>query len=272
MSANNPVTCQDLSTFFVDYVDGNLPEAEAAEVRHHLGQCAACQAEVESLGAVWQTLGELAEEEPSEELRQRFYSTLDAYQDGMGHSKSWGDRFSEWLASWWPTQPAMQAAWTAAALVLGLLAGARFFAGGGNQELAEMRAEMASLNRLVSLSLLNQQSASSRLQGVSYSRRSADDEEVVDALVDVLNGDDNVAVRLAAVDALAGFAERPRLADELRSSLLAQSSPLVQVALVEVLAELGGAETVRTLDELAQRRGLDEAVRSRIARHLGPNV
>lgn len=273
------MTCEDLSTCFVDYVTSALPEDEAETVRLHLASCEACRAEVDGLGAVWQALGELADEEPDAALSTRFYALLDAESETRAapwneHSRApWGQGGDSWwrrLAGLWPARPAAQMAVAAAALVLGLGAGAWLPRGSG--ELAEMRAEMASLNRLVAISLLHQESASSRLQGVSYSRQSAGDEEVVAALVDTVDGDESVGVRLAAIDALARFADRPEVAAKLRASLPGQSSPLVQLALIDLLADVDGPETARTLRELASRPDLAEAVRSRIAERLGPRA
>ncbi len=266
------MTCQDLSADFVDYVNAELPEARAEEVRRHLAGCEACAAEIESLSTVWNALGQLGEEEPSPALGGRFYAMLDAYKEGLASRQApWNERAAAWLAGWWPQRPAMQLAMTAAALILGVVIGARL-APGSRGELGQLRTEVASLNRLVSLSLLEQDSASSRLQGLAYSRRGGADDEMLSALVETLNGDDNVNVRLAAVDALARFAARTPVADELRASLLAQSSPLVQLALVDLLFEVNGPETREIVHQLYERDDLDQTVRGHIAKYLGPQA
>lgn len=271
MNDRHAMNCQDVNAVFTDFVDGELPAAEALAVRRHLADCAACRAEVESLGAVWQALGRLDDEEPSPALAGRFHALLEAYEDGRRSAAApgWSARAAAWIASWWPRRPMIQLALTAAALVLGLAAGSRFAPGG---EIALLRHEVDALNRLVSLSLLDQDSASTRLAGVAYSRRAAADDELLARLVEVLNGDDNVNVRLAAADALASFADRPAVAAELRAALGRQSSPLVQVALVDLLLEIDGPETARAVGELYERPDLDAAVRQYIARRLGPHA
>ncbi len=266
------MTCQDSSADFVDYVNDQLPVERAEEMRRHLDSCAACAAEIESLRTVWTALGQLGDEEPSPALGGRFYAMLDAYKEGLAaRQKPWSERAAAWLASWWPRQPVIQLAMTAAALVVGLGVGARLAPGDGG-ELGQLRTEVASLNRLVSLSLLEQDSASSRLQGLAYSRRGHADDEMLAALVETLNSDDNVNVRLAAVDALARFAARAPVADELRASLLAQSSPLVQLALVDLLFEVNGPQTREIVHRLYERDDLDQTVRGHIAKYLGPQA
>ena len=60
------------------------------------------------------------------------------------------------------------------------------------------------MRQLVALSLMQQQSASERLRGVSWAyQRGTIRREVLAALVSAVNHDTNVNVRLAAVDALA---------------------------------------------------------------------
>ena len=266
------MTCQDLNADFVDYVNDQLNETRAEEVRLHLAECEACAAEIESLRAVWSALGRIGEEEPSPALEGRFYAMLDAYKEGLAARRApWSERAAAWLAGWWPQRPVVQLAMTAAALVIGLGIGMRLAPPSGN-EIVQLRGEVESLNHLVSLSLLSQDSASSRLQGLAYSRRGQADDEMLAALVDTLNNDDNVNVRLAAVDALARFAARRPVADELRESLLTQSSPLVQLALVDLLFEVNGPETREIVHRLYERDDLDQTVRGHIAKYLGPQA
>ena len=67
------------------------------------------------------------------------------------------------------------------------------------------------MRQLVALSLMQQQSASERLRGVSWAYQAEpSDREILEALVAAVNHDANVNVRLAAVDALAQVLRRVR--------------------------------------------------------------
>ena len=102
-------------------------------------------------------------------------------------------------------------AWSAALLVAGLGAGQWL---GGRQhsraDLVALQDEVDHMRQLVTLSLLEQQSASERLRGVDYAYRvDQSDTQVLVALLHAVNHDPNVNVRLAAVDALRKFAANP---------------------------------------------------------------
>lgn len=260
--------CKDLSRYVADELGGELQGAAAEKLHRHLMTCAACREEVASLRRVWDGLGELADEEPSPEVSRRFHTFLEAYEEGRKAARpGLRERLSAWLSRWWPKGPLAQLALVAAALVLGVGLGL-FLRPAAPDELQALRGEVATLHRVVSLSLLREESASARLQGVAYSRYGADD-EVLSALLRVLDEDRSDNVRLAAVEALARFADRDDVAAGLTAALPRQSSPLVQVALVDLLLELGGEGPRRSVQDLARRRDLDESVRGYVTRRLG---
>jgi HEAT repeat protein len=136
----------------------------------------------------------------------------------------------------------------------------------GNTELSQLRGQVESLRQLVALSLLQEQSASARLRGVTYSYQiSQPDREVTQALLQAVNHDDNVNVRLSAVDALAKFASDPNVRQALVDSLPMQDAPLVQIALIDLLVQLNAREAAPALQKLAQNTSANESVRQRAA-------
>ena len=121
------------------------------------------------------------------------------------------------------------------------------------------------MRQLVTLSLLQQQSATERLRGVNYSYRvEPDDSEVLSALLRTVNQDSSVDVRLAAIDALRSFGESPIARRGLVQSLGRQNSPLTQIALVDTLTELKERSSVGTMRQLLHEKDLDENVRKRL--------
>jgi hypothetical protein len=200
---------------------------------------------------------------------------LEGYRQAAdGESRAgggWLSRLGLWWASWWPQQPVRQLGWTLAAVAAGLVAGTRLTAPGG--EMRQLRDEVASLSRAVGLSLLQQGSASDRLRGVSYSRQgAAADPGILEVLVAVVQDDPDVNVRLAALDVLAGFADRESVLDGLRRSLPRQQAPLAQLALVDLLLAADGPESRAAIRRWLAEASVDETVRAYAENRLGQEV
>jgi HEAT repeat protein len=134
----------------------------------------------------------------------------------------------------------------------------------GQQLPSPVDADVAALRqevRSVGLALLDHQSAAQRLLGVEWSRRTAQTPEVVNALLERVQYDPNVSVRLAAVDALRAELDRPDVVDGLAAALARQESPLLQVALTDALLAAGADPAVEAVRAILARDDLDPSVR-----------
>ena len=134
----------------------------------------------------------------------------------------------------------------------------------GRADLAGLQDEVHHMRQLVTLSLLEQQSASERLRGVDYSSRvDQSDTQVLAALLQAVNHDPNVNVRLAAVDALRKFARDPSVKGSLDQSLVKQESPLVQLALIDFLVDTRDKSAVPSLAALERSPTADKNVKEK---------
>lgn len=265
--------------------DGAGLDDLSPELREHLAGCPACRQEAEELLGLWNRLALLEAEPPEVELWERFDAVLAAYQEGLKAAQEGLEAAQEGLAAdpvaerarprsarepWWRrwlgAGPNLQLAYGALALVLGVGLGALVFGRGvGTGEMRELRGEVRALNELVTLSLLDDTSATERLQGVAYgARMERPDREVLAALVSAATSDPSVNVRLAAIEALAPRASEHPVFDGLLRSLPEQDSPLVQVALVDLLLESDG-EVAR---DAAVRLARDDSTHPDVRRHV----
>jgi HEAT repeat protein len=131
-------------------------------------------------------------------------------------------------------------------------------------ELATLRGEVSGMRQMVALSLMQQQSASERLRGVSFAYRAeSSDTEVLAALLRSINTDPNINVRVQAVDALHTFGANPVTRNAVMQSIPRQSSPMVQVALIDLLVDLKEKEAVPELRKLTTDSTANESVRQR---------
>lgn len=258
--------CEQIGELLPDYLQGSLNAEQDKLVEQHLEKCEDCRDEV----ATATKLAHLPVEQPSAASRQRFEAMLQAYQTGRGErAGEFGRRSSGWSLLGWLRTPAGALAWSAAVLLIGVFAG-NFYAEkrpastSGQEELAQMHNELASMKQLVVLSMLQQQSASERLQGVSYSRREEQlDPQVLAALIHTLRYDNSVDVRLAALDALNKHAAQPLVHKGVLDALQEQQSPLVQVALIDTMLEWRGPEVAQELRDFEKTPNLNPVVRQR---------
>src|SRR5262245_4409645 len=212
----------------------------------------------DDLKGLWDSLDSIPVQTPdSQGMRTSFNSMLDSYQENQAGSMPW-----------WLLLPAVQFVSAVLLLATGLTIG-RYFPADVQQhspDLNELRREVGDLREIVALSLMQQQSATERLRGVSWSNQIDEpDGKVLSALLDTLMHDSNVNVRLAAIDALRRFGERQIVRKGALQALSEQESPLVQVALIDFMVELKEKESIGTLQKMAQDRHIDETVRKRAA-------
>jgi anti-sigma factor RsiW len=255
--------CEEIEGLMPDYLRGKLNSDRAVLVQEHIAACARCGEEVE----IWKKLALLPDEQPSPMLRARFQAMLESYQEGRWEKASLASERNKFLGLSdlvrWLRTPSLSAAWACVLLVAGFLGG-RYLDRGAearDRQMKEMQAELHSTRQLVALSLLQQQSANERLEGVSWSTRVAPDPQILDALQHTLRYDSSVDVRLAALDALSRYGTRPDVSRGLVESLEGQQSPLVQVALIKTLVDLRESRAIAPLKRLQQAPGLDPTVR-----------
>jgi hypothetical protein len=270
------MNCDEAKLILPEYLSESLGQAQELAFDSHLAACEACRAETERLGSLWRGLALLpgTMPEPSANVRDRFYESLAAYRHGMEAAPKHG--FKEKLAALWPQQPAWQMAISFALLVLGV--GVGYAIRPAKQEVqqpdvAQLRGEVNDMRQMVALSLMQQQSAGERLRGVSWAYRvESSDTEVLSALLSTVNNDSSVNVRLSAVEALHRFGSSPVTRTAIVQSIPKQTSPLVQIALIELLVDLRVTDAAPELKTLAADRAVDASVRERAKWALGKLV
>jgi len=260
--------CDDVREQYLSVLTGDLDAASVAELESHCVDCAACREATAELQALWLSLAALPSEHPSPALRARFYAMLAAERRaGEAHVRTAAQPggLTRWIETWWPRRPALQFALALLMLLGGIGIGQRF--GGGtdrNVEIAMLRQEVQSTRNLVTLSLLQTPSPSARLQGVGYSTQiDRPQPELVDALLATLDTDPSVDVRLAAVDALSRFARLDEVRLGLVQSLSRQTSPLVQIALIDLMVTSRNSLSIEALRHLAGDEASNQDVRQR---------
>jgi len=241
------------------YHYGEAPHADRIE--RHLQECEPCAATYRDIARTLALVGNLDVPERDEryglEMWQRIRHDLPP-QD------------VPWFAGLGSWHPFTFVGAVAMLIVAAFAAGLYWPRAAASQEavqatnLTELRGELRQMREMLTLSLMQQQSATERLRGVSGSAQiDQPGNEIVGALLDTLMHDPNVNVRLACVDALRRFSTQDQVRRGTIQALNEPSFPLVQIALIDYLVETKDKSAVDALRRLSEDSMVNEAVRGR---------
>lgn len=255
------MTPEDFRYLIPGYLSGRITLAEKASFEEQLRKDPGLRIELAELQIIWDGLGSTELQEPSATVRARFYQRLQDVKTGQ--SRGIGGSFA-----WW--KPGLsglvrQATMAVALFFLGVYAGRENWGrSASTQQVAQLHSQVQELRQTVALSLLDRQSATSRLEGVSWSMQVDHlDSELLTALVYALNHDQNTNVRLASLDALEKFTRDPAVRKALVDSIRLQNSPLVQIALIDSLVHIRDRAAEGELRKLSKDSDLNAAVQER---------
>lgn len=190
---------------------------------------------------------------PSEALDRRFYDML-ARQKGEGRTLSAARQtsFIARIIGWYGSAPKL--AMACAMLVVGIAVGYLLrpqSETSGNTQIAALSHQVSELQEMMMLSLLEKGSATDRLKAVGLTQQMDDaSKKVTNALIHTLNHDENINVRLAALDALKAYADDGGVREALVRSIAHQESPLVQVSLAELMVALQEKAAAKELERI----------------------
>ncbi len=197
---------------------------------------------------------------PSIEMDHRFYEML-------GREKRKATSFTFSFPEWDVLLPRL--ALGCLLILVGFLSGVWIKQPTVGREVTQLTLQVAELKEMMMISLLEKESATERLKAVSLTQEITDpSKKVTAALLKTLNADPNVNVRLAALDALQGYVNRADVRIGLVRSIALQESPLVQLALAELMAVIQEKSSVSELKKVLDKKETPKEVKEKIKKSL----
>ena len=133
-----------------------------------------------------------------------------------------------------------------------------------SNQISEMNEELQQMKEMVMVNMLDQPMVSERLLAMNMiSSLSKTDDEIVESLLNALNNDSDVNVRMAAVEALLAFANQEKVREGLKHSFNQQNSPLVQLTLLDGFIATGDKSTIPIFESLMNNNEVNQVVRDR---------
>lgn len=244
-----------------------LSDAEKKSVNLHVASCKTCEAVLKEMMHCCNIKATLTEPAVPAGMKQRFMTELENYkQQQLSHNNGWSvwrNRLNALIAT--ITTPKF--GYGLAMLVLGILATTVFFKtkDTGASEVQLLSSQVKEMREMLALSLLEHPSASERLRAVSYVEEiDTVDARIKDALLTTLNSDENVNVRLTALETLSKMTADPKVREGLIQSIAHQDSPLVQLVLAELMLKMQEKKSVRSFQQLLKKPETNEAIKDKI--------
>ena len=200
---------------------------------------------------------------PSIKLDDQFYEALAHEKKELKGSMTYSFSLPEW-SKLFP-----RLAFAAILILIGFTVGYFIQSPSENKEVSQLTQEVSELKEMMMLSLLEKESATQRLKAVSLtSEMNQVSEKVTNALFAALNQDENVNVRLAALDALKSYSKNSAVRAKLIESIVIQDSPLVQMALAELMVSIQEKKSVDALKQVLQSDKTTKEVKTKISESL----
>ncbi len=245
----------------VDYVSGNLSEEKINALELFLKENPEYSKEVEEVTFFWEGIEEEIPE-PSAAMDIGFYTMLNAQKEKKNNVSIFTKIENFLLGSTFK-----RVGYSIAILTVGFFLGKSMDTGTLPVEsnIEEVKKETESVRSQLVLTLLEQPSANKRLQAVNeVTKLNKVTETIIQALFKTLNNDDNVNVRLSAIEALSNYADIPLVREGLIASILKQESPLVQIALADLMVVLQEKEAIQSFEKLIDEEDTNESVKQKM--------
>lgn len=236
--------CIEIENKIFEYLEGQLPEDEVREMESHITQCEYCRKELAKSKELMATMGGTEPAEPDEKLRNSFEQMLAREKEVL--NKKYEPKV---LPLSWKT--AFQVAASVLLLLMGYLYGEHKGKNEAQTQIAHLEKKSEELTTEMTLAMLDNRSASKRIQAVSYSEEmKMPDEKVLRAIIARLHNDDNVNVRLSAAEALSRFQKNKLVKDAFIEALETEKNPDVQIAVIQFLAHVKEKRAIAPMQKL----------------------
>lgn len=250
----------------IDLINGRLPDDEKEKLLSQLREFGYDVHGIEELKKLYDAFEDTVIPETSGNMDEEFYGKLYASKKKKQSGLS-GINFNEIIHK-------HQTVWRVAAgitlFIIGWFGGVRFsHLPHSNSQYISLQNEMNDMKKMVMLTMMEKQSPTERIKAVHMVEQLPDiDSKIIHALLKTLNEDVNDNVRLVALETLKQYANYAEVREGLILSIATQESPLLQLALAEVMVELQEKRAVPHFKEMLQDQSLNYTVRNKVNESL----
>ncbi len=255
------MSCKKTQELIIDYLDGNLDQKEQQIVSAHLTTCISCQKSLQELQLIFDGIDQDPEELPDASMKVNFEEMLQKEKETLSDSKIVS--LQKNTKNSWRT--ILQIAATIALILSAYYLGKQQNNQSISQEIAVLEKEKVQLKQEVTISLIENKSASKRLQAVNYAEEfEKPGNEILKALINKMFYDDQINVRLAAAEALTKFSDLEMVRKALVHALEIEQDPGMQIELIQILVSIEEKRAVPSMEKLLQNEETPNYVKDQV--------
>ncbi|MEX0275051.1 MAG: HEAT repeat domain-containing protein [Flavobacteriaceae bacterium] len=238
---------EDITQKVIDYLDNRLSPEERAQFESELLHSPSLAKEVEAYRQLFGDIESEPDAVPSEALKDTFLNMLEVEQKNQGKVVAMKPR--SWSRYNWVAKIAASVVILLSVYYLGRYS----MTTESEQQMATIEEKNEDAKEMVLLALLENQSASKRIQGANSTHEMSDlDEQIIEALANRLRFDDNTNVRLAALEALGRSIHSKKVVDIFIQALEEEKNPSIQIALIHYLAGIQEKKAAAPMQKLLE--------------------
>ncbi len=257
---------KNIEELFVDYLNSSPEQKET--LRQQLVKSGV---DVEKLEKLYDQMGQITVPPPDEKMTEDFYQMLENQKRTLKYKTNWIEETLTKLRKTFRNPYVIRFAYSMCLFLAGWFIGINYTTGdtASQEQFQYMSSEISEMKKMLTYTMLNQPSPAERIKAIHYIRSlSHVDDQMISAMLHILNHDPNVNVRLVTLETLLNFAERSQVRNGLIHSINQQGSPIIQLSLANSMILLKDKEAIGQLKELLRKKDLNYTVRKRIEKSL----
>ncbi|MEN0003061.1 MAG: zf-HC2 domain-containing protein [Bacteroidota bacterium] len=256
--------CKNIRQLIIDSQHQELDWSTMKSIEEHIANCEACKELSKEYYTLFDDLNQFKFELPDEDLEMGFYDMLEQEKVALKNTQSIST-----ASKLYRLNPFLRIAAAVALIVGGYTLGYFHSQQAQRQEMTLLTQEKIQLQTLVTLSLMEDKSASKRLQAVQYAKNMEQPTmDVLKVLIAKMSHDKRVNIRLAAVNALSQFAEKKIVKQALIKALEIEQNPNMQIEIIQLLVAIQEKQSIPIIKNLLQNHQLPDYIKEQIQYEL----
>lgn len=252
---------EEIIALWQEKMQGTISQENEQLLTQYLNSERQLEEEFSGLADTWHKLDLIKTPTPSSSMDVRFQQMLSKQIRKAQPSPNLVRQFFHQLQSSWQLG--------LASLLVGIFIGWGFSSPSNTKnDLKELSTEIQSIKQMMVLTLIEQPKAQERIRAVNLvSELPQADQKIIDALISTLHIDANVNVRLAALESLVRYADEPAVRQALVETLARQESPLMQVAVADILVQIQEKSSLEVMKNL-KNSVMDDFVKEKLTESI----